>query len=573
MKSVYHDNVDLVKKQAYHYLSQYHLDTALDYIQSLQLKDPYCLSFYEIEADIFFKTGLTHKAIEVYKKAITITDDNTMRISLAKTLMKTSRYDDAYQTIIPIKDNKDFLNDISNIEMLVNICDATDKQQECFYYFDHALAITKNNPSIITDYIKRLLKYDIEKFHTTYKTYKDIISEDEVFRIERDLANKNNNYKKAIIESEKIKEKNASDWQIDANIANKEQRYHDALHYFRCSADVALSSDYTAKTNLAWQLLLLQYYEEGWQYYYYRHLHSVETANRKFLGITHWQGHDLYHKKIYIWAEQAIGDEITFATQLPEFIKTYQPASILCEIAPRLKNIFRESFPNIEFIDRDNDPDKEKIMAFSPHYMCAIGDIAQYTRKTLNDFQKQPHTILKVSKKYQEKYRQLLSPYKKNKKIIALSWTTSRRHVRDADLNKICKILQPYRNDIILFNVQYGDVDDVFVKACEKYHLDYYICKDVDIMNDIDDLCAMMIQSDIIISISNFTAVLSGSLGIDTFVITPAIDHWYRGLTGNKSLWYPSHYLFRRPDNFKNNTTLLKKTLINYLKEKNIIPS
>jgi len=50
----------------------------------------------------------------------------------------------------------------------------------------------------------------------------------------------------------------------------------------------------------------------------------------------------------------------------------------------------------------------------------------------------------------------------------------------------------------------------------------------------------------LVITIANFTAQLSSSLGVPTWVILPYSCHWRWSVNTEESLWYPTAKIFRQ---------------------------
>ena len=68
----------------------------------------------------------------------------------------------------------------------------------------------------------------------------------------------------------------------------------------------------------------------------------------------------------------------------------------------------------------------------------------------------------------------------------------------------------------------------------------------MDYTNDIEKITALVSQCDIVVTIANFTAQLSASLGVPTWVLLPYSCHWRWFVKRVDSPWYPSVRLFRQ---------------------------
>ena len=68
----------------------------------------------------------------------------------------------------------------------------------------------------------------------------------------------------------------------------------------------------------------------------------------------------------------------------------------------------------------------------------------------------------------------------------------------------------------------------------------------IDNYNDIENLASLINCLDLVITIDNSNAHLSGALGKNTWVMLVKHPIWTWGNQGEKSLWYPTTKLFRQ---------------------------
>ena len=85
----------------------------------------------------------------------------------------------------------------------------------------------------------------------------------------------------------------------------------------------------------------------------------------------------LKNKKILVWSEQGIGDEIMFANTLPELVEN--SASVLLECSERLVPIFRRSFEGMHVFSREDTPSPE-IKNFNADVQIPLGSICKFYR-------------------------------------------------------------------------------------------------------------------------------------------------------------------------------------------------
>ncbi|WP_420403658.1 tetratricopeptide repeat protein [Nisaea sp.] len=90
------------------------------------------------------------------------------------------------------------------------------------------------------------------------------------------------------------------------------------------------------------RLLAAGHVREGWREFEWR-LKRADRIRREGLP-PRWQGEQLAGKRILVCAEEGVGDELLYASMIPDLIAL--GASVVIECAPRLLPVFRRSFPD-----------------------------------------------------------------------------------------------------------------------------------------------------------------------------------------------------------------------------------
>jgi hypothetical protein len=102
--------------------------------------------------------------------------------------------------------------------------------------------------------------------------------------------------------------------------------------------------------------------------------------------------------------------------------------------------------------------------------------------------------------------------------------------------------------NLIFVNLQYGNIKDELKKVKENLKIDIIDYDSIDNTKDIDMLASLVDACDIVLTISNFTAHLSGALGKKTFLMLPYNSGklWYWHSNSGVSYWYPSIKIFQQ---------------------------
>ncbi len=304
-----------------------------------------------------------------------------------------------------------------------------------------------------------------------------------------------------------------------------------------------LPNDAKAHFNLGLIFLLKGNFKEGWIEYDYRQKKSdyIKTVNH--YSNPHWRGQDLEGKSILVTAEQGIGDEVMFASCVPDLIAK-KPKQIIIESDPRLKPIFNQTFATIDVWDKskNNKLIKENT---SIDFQIALGSLPRYLRNDPNDFPLKksfitPNTAL--VKKWIKRYNSIGSGLK-----IGISWKGGKegilKKMRSIDLVSLGPILKCKAHFI---NLQYGDNKKEVCDVESKLKIKIFNWNDVDPLINLEDFFAQISALDLVISVDNSTVHFAGSLGVHTWALIPASPDFRWMLEKETSLWYKNIRLFRQ---------------------------
>jgi tetratricopeptide (TPR) repeat protein len=303
-------------------------------------------------------------------------------------------------------------------------------------------------------------------------------------------------------------------------------------------AALALKPSMAAATaHRAMTLLTLGRLSEAWPHY--RARVRARGGAVDFSGGIPWDGSALKGKRALIWGEYGLGDEIMFASLLPELIKDLGPSTLVC--APRLQNLFKRSFPELAIRPLDG----EITGAFDAR--LALIDAAQMLRPTIGHFPTHNGYIKAdpaLTVALRDRYRA-----KTGNKLVGISWRSASGatgRFKSAGLELWDDILGV--PGITFVSLQYGqhpgDIDD----ARKRTGTEIIVDPAVDSSGDLDAFAAQVAAMDLVISVSNTTVHVAGALGRPVWVLTPTGSgaHWYWFQKRADSPWYPAARLFRQ---------------------------
>ncbi|MBV2352102.1 tetratricopeptide repeat protein [Synechococcus sp. HK05] len=305
-----------------------------------------------------------------------------------------------------------------------------------------------------------------------------------------------------------------------------------------------MDPDYVAtQVNLSQCQLLRHDYENGWKNYSNRkekttiHVGSAESKRMDQIGIDST-------KNILIAGEQGIGDQILFASLLNDIQPRCKKAYVTVDT--RLLPIVRRSFSgNIEFY-----PNNVNLPNLPVEDFISMGDLGALVRKDKSSFKAQPTQFFTADVQRVKEISFHLRN-QSNQKIIGLSWHSTGSRYFNRNKCIAMDILAPALAacNIDAVKLQYGDCANDVTSARDRHNLTIQEVPDLDVTNDIDGLAALITACDAVVTISNVTAHLAAALGKPTHLLAPASPHFYWGLDGPTTVWYPTVRIYRQTKN------------------------
>ncbi|MBC9207737.1 tetratricopeptide repeat protein [Roseomonas aerophila] len=249
-------------------------------------------------------------------------------------------------------------------------------------------------------------------------------------------------------------------------------------------------------------------------------------------GLPLWDGQPLPEGRILIWREQGIGDEIMFASLLPELLAAGHRLSLLCD--PRLRSVFARAFPTLAF--HASGAPLGDLRAQIP-----MGDLPRLLRRDEAAFAQATQPYLRADAQLRAALRQR---YDDGRPLVGLAWRSlnaASATPRSMTLADAMPLLADQRFRFV--SLQYGDAAQI---AAEAAGLPLLVDPQVDALSSAEDALAQVACMDCVVSIDNSTVHFAGALGVACHVMLPAVAEW-RWMVGRAdSPWYPSLHLSRQ---------------------------
>ena len=343
-------------------------------------------------------------------------------------------------------------------------------------------------------------------------------------------------YDEAVDIQKKSIELNPTDFRAPNNLGTLFEdigRFDEAEKYF--AKAVELGPNYpTAEYNLGGIKLRKKDFVDGWAQREKRWLRDSPDQEIKLASARpQWNGASA--NRLFVWAEQGVGDEIMFASCYNELAKSCKELTV--SVSSRLVPIMQRSFSNnIRFIDRHLPVDDDEFDVQAPA-LTAVGHL----RQNLESFSSCSAPYIRADQSKVKILREELEKYANGKKIVGLSWFSKNATVGKRRSISLLDLVTALPEDFFLVNLQYGEIAKDIHALERQLNRGIASFGNVDIWNDIDTFLALIEACDEVVSVDNSTVHFAGALNKKCHVLLPYSSDWRWGLTGEKSsYWYGS---------------------------------
>ncbi|MCH8046483.1 MAG: tetratricopeptide repeat protein, partial [Planctomycetes bacterium] len=305
-----------------------------------------------------------------------------------------------------------------------------------------------------------------------------------------------------------------------------------------------LDPDYVdARFNRTLARLLAGDFRQGWRDYALRTQRKGQVQRK--CPWPAWDGSSLAGKRVLVFGEQGVGDEVMFASCLSEVAQQADRCIVECD--RRLAGLIRRSFPEVTVYPRRKLSDLTWLDDLEPIDVCiAIGSLPMFLRGDLESFPRHGG-YLSPSAEWCRRWKKRLEELGPGPKI-GISWRGGAETVsanrRTTDLALWHKILAT--EGVYFVNLQVGDVAAPLEAVFRQLGVRVHTWPDIEGPDDLDSLAAQIASLDLVISAQNTNVHLAGALGTAVWVALPLAYDWRWLLERGDSPWYPSVTLFRQ---------------------------
>ncbi len=307
---------------------------------------------------------------------------------------------------------------------------------------------------------------------------------------------------------------------------------------------------HTCKISIAFTYLTEGDLVPGWQWYEARDKGDTAEKMQHLIERPQWQaGEPVKGRRIFVTAEQGLGDEIMFAGILPDLIAEVGPEGrVDIGVEPRLIPLFQRSFPQCTVFRHHTTKVKSTPVRLFPEvedwsgYDCwaQMGQFLGRYRTAVQDFDK-PAFLIPDPERVAH-WAGLLKGLN-DKPKVGILWKSLIKHSRrDRYYSPFAQWQDVLEVEGVQFiNLQYGDTTEEMAEA-RTMGLDIWTPPGIDLKADLDDLAALCAAMDCILGPTNATSNIAGAVGTEIWMVSPAFPWTTFGT--DRFPWYPHTRMF-----------------------------
>lgn len=293
--------------------------------------------------------------------------------------------------------------------------------------------------------------------------------------------------------------------------------------------------------NLGFCQLGTREWNPGWKNY--RHCLDTDWRHKIVYGDEpEWDGSP--GKTVVAYGEQGLGDEISFASMIPDAQKDCKRLIIDCD--ERLAGLFKRSFPGVSVYGTRRAKElrwakeDQQIDASTP-----MGQLGEFYRLTDESFPGTPYLTPDPERVLM--WKSLFES--KGKPVIGIAWRggipkTGAKFrqwtleellpiFHSVDAHWVCLQYKPAQAEIARFRKDHPEVD------LKEY-------PQATLTPDYDDTAGIVAALDMVVCMQTAVGHLAGALGVPAWVFVPQNSQWRYGSSGDSIPWYNSLKVIRQ---------------------------
>ncbi len=287
-----------------------------------------------------------------------------------------------------------------------------------------------------------------------------------------------------------------------------------------------------ARWNLALRLLGRGRLAEGWDEYEARFA-SRRVSARRSIALPAWDG--AAGRRVLVWREQGLGDELMFGTALPDLAAKLGPAALVVEVDARLTRLVGRALPGVTVrTETANPTDADAHLPF--------GSLPRLLRPALADFPARPCWLAPDPARAAEWAARLaaLGPGLR----VGICWGSQNmlgeRKASYTALADWAPLLT--LPGLIPVTLQYDGREAEIAAVEAELGLRIHRWPGTDLKNDLEGVAALIANLDLVVTVASSVGEMAGALGVPVWRFGHAGD--WTALGSGVRPWFPSMRLW-----------------------------
>jgi tetratricopeptide (TPR) repeat protein len=514
-------------------------DGAVEHLETVLSRDPNHAQAHRLVGMVYQSTGRTLEAVEHYRTALRLRPDLiAVNLNLGVALQQIGRADDAIRLYRDVLARNPRLGEVHG--NLGAALAAAGQYEAALMHYENALETKPGEPLLLYNMGNAYSK--LERFDEAIRAYRRALKGNPA------LVEAHFNLGNAFRETGRLKqageayraalERYPKHLEARTNLGTvlvRQRRFEEADALYR-DAIQRSPEDPTPHWMLGQLLLLQSDFERGWPEFAW--VERVEGSDPPPKLAPEWDGGPLTGRRVRVYREPSygIGDEIMFATCLPELVD--EAGECLIEADPRLVPLLRRAMPKALV----RAPGQAAAGSEGWHVESSMSAAVRHRRRRLEDFDSRQQCLLPdpvACRRWRERLSGLTGPLK-----VGIAWHGGslyrERRERSIDLARWSAVLDTEGVEFV--NLQHGAARSQAASYGGRIH-DW---QEIDPNSRFDDYAALVASLDLVISVDCTTAHLAGALGVKTWVLLANVPNWRWLLDRSSSPWYPGMRLYRQ---------------------------
>ncbi|GAB4371124.1 MAG: glycosyltransferase FlmG [Kiloniellaceae bacterium] len=509
-------------------------------IMAVRLNPQDAKSFYHL--GLIKKTqGNLKEAIDAYSMAVAIKPDYAAaHINLAKIAIDNKKYELGEKSCLKaIEADPQFAQSYVNMCMLKRV---EGKLEESVSYGRKAVELDPMNGAAHSNLGNALM--DLHRYQEALASFRKAMEFEPSFpqsyfncgnalRLLHKLDKSKEHYDKAI-----ELDPQRGEYIHNLGLVYTEQgQLEDALACFRKAVELT-PQEPGLQFSLARALWRCEHFEESWKYFDAGLVANLRKPVRRF-KVPRWRGEAIADKRLLVWREQGLGDEIDFSRRYPQAIEA--AGSLVVETGERLLTLFQRTFPQATFIpenlDAENDWERTDCDLQLP-----AGNLLQYFPLTEEEiaFRRYPKDDIEAALACAERSRNAKGYIVPDPERVAamaerlaglpegvrigICWRSGYSH-RDRDIHYTrLEMWEPIFRipGIVFVNLFYEDCEEEVTQVEQQFGIKVHRWADIDLKNDMETVFALASQLDMVLSTSSSPSRIAEAVGTEVWLMSAA---------------------------------------------------